>query len=229
MRQLSNNIFYDSILDNIEIPTEKFLGNQFRDYPFLLIENFISFKNADFIFKSVQDSYDFEFAKVKAIKNSVLDSKIDKSIRKTHIYDLNSDALKIYLNGFEMARREIESYFNIALLNSSGVQALGYPKGGYYIRHSDNCNDLVDKDGNLIGFKLVAPERKLTTVLFLNDNFTGGELVFNFLYENNRQFTLKPKKSLLIAFPSNPFFTHEVKEVKSGYRVSLAEWHNAIL
>ena len=33
----------------------------------------------------------------------------------------------------------------------------------------------------------------------------------------------------MIVFLSNPYFTHEVLEDKKGYRVSLVQWHDAII
>jgi SM-20-related protein len=90
----------------------------------------------------------------------------------------------------------------------------------------------------LIGFKLVAFERKITTVLFINSSkdireidrdFIGGELLFNFLFDDDgKVFSLKPKAGLLIAFPSCPHFSHEVLEVIDGYRITLVKWFNTI-
>jgi SM-20-related protein len=33
----------------------------------------------------------------------------------------------------------------------------------------------------------------------------------------------------LVVFASNPIYTHEVKEVKEGYRLTLVQWHDALL
>jgi SM-20-related protein len=59
--------------------------------------------------------------------------------------------------------------------------------------------------------------------------FNGGELVFNFLKDKKgNTITLKPKAGDMLVFASNPYFSHEVKEVKRGYRLTLVQWHNAI-
>jgi hypothetical protein len=49
-------------------------------------------------------------------------------------------------------------------------------------------------------------------VLFLNDNFVGGELVFD-------DITIKPKKNMLTYFSGD--LGHHVKPVKSGERYTL--------
>jgi len=33
----------------------------------------------------------------------------------------------------------------------------------------------------------------------------------------------------MLVFLSNPYFTHEVLEVKKGFRVSLVQWHDALI
>ena len=32
----------------------------------------------------------------------------------------------------------------------------------------------------------------------------------------------------MIVFPSNPYFSHEVLTIRSGYRLSLVQWHDTI-
>ena len=70
---------------------------------------------------------------------------------------------------------------------------------------------------NTVGFKCVAPERKLTTVLFGTshesnteggeEGFSGGELLFNYLFDKDENMvTLKPRAGDMIVFPSNPYF-----------------------
>jgi SM-20-related protein len=61
-------------------------------------------------------------------------------------------------------------------------------------------------------------------------SFSGGELEFNFLKNiDGTDVVLKPSAGDMVVFPSNPYFSHEVKKVKSGYRLTLVQWHNAIL
>jgi hypothetical protein len=63
------------------------------------------------------------------------------------------------------------------------------------------------------------PDRDYTAIAYLNDNFTGGELVFPHL-----DLAIAPKPGLLVAFPSNHRFVHVVPKVLSGKRYSLPIW-----
>ena len=103
--------------------------------------------------------------------------------------------------------------------------------------HSDDSSMLY-KDNELVGFLPVAKQRRVSTVLFTtsydeitSDNtFTGGELLFNFLYdENENEVKIKPKAGDMLVFLSNPYFTHEVLKVLEGRRITLVQWHNAII
>ena len=60
-------------------------------------------------------------------------------------------------------------------------------------------------------------------------SFTGGELMFNYLYGSEGEpVKIKPDAGDMIVFPSNPYFSHEVLPVHEGYRLTLVQWHDAI-
>jgi hypothetical protein len=63
------------------------------------------------------------------------------------------------------------------------------------------------------------PQRDYTGLVYLNDDFTGGELVFP-----GRDLVITPKPGLLVGFPSNHKFVHAVPKVLSGKRYSLPVW-----
>jgi hypothetical protein len=63
------------------------------------------------------------------------------------------------------------------------------------------------------------PQRDYTGLVYLNDTFTGGELVFP-----DRDVVIVPKPGLLVAFPSNHEFVHAVPKVLRGKRYSLLNW-----
>ena len=63
------------------------------------------------------------------------------------------------------------------------------------------------------------PQRDYTGLVYLNDNFTGGELVFP-----DRDVVIIPKPGLFVGFPSNHKFVHAVPNVLSGKRYSLPVW-----
>ncbi len=231
--QISNFVYCDSFLNDFEIET-KLLPNPYFDYPFLIIKNFFNKELCDEISNSIRKDDDFIDAKVK-IEN--YDNEVDRSLRKTKIYKLEKIHKKLYDKVFKLHQNQIEEYFNLALTISTKVQVLEYIKGSFYVAHSDDSS-MIYKDEELIGFKCVANNRKLTTVLFTTtcqdeeelNCFSGGELIFNYLYDQNGEnIKIKPQAGDMVVFLSNPYFTHEVLEVKSGYRLSLVQWHDAVI
>jgi predicted 2-oxoglutarate/Fe(II)-dependent dioxygenase YbiX len=59
-----------------------------------------------------------------------------------------------------------------------------------------------------------------SSILYLNDNYQGGELYFEEI-----DLLIKPKVNQLVFFPSGSEFRHEVKPVLSGDRYTLASFY----
>lgn len=239
MIQISEKIFCDDFLYTAVIDN-KILPNPYNDYPFLIIENFLSAKECHAIASSIQEQSDEEQAKVKTkILDSLVVPSVVEEIRKTSLHRLPDFFDTFYTARFLSHQQQIEDFFAMGLTQSTALQVLVYQKGDFYIKHADDSNELVDKQGQTVAFNCVAPERKLSTVLFgtshttqaSNDvySFEGGELVFNYLQDEYQQpVVIYPKAGDMVVFLSNPFFSHEVKPVKSGYRLTLVQWHNAL-
>ena len=83
-----------------------------------------------------------------------------------------------------------------------------YEKGGYMSLHCDNIHH---SHGQKYGYP------QATVLLFLNDDFKGGQFIVS-------ELQLNIKKGDAIIFPSNFMFPHEVKKVKSGTRWSIVSW-----
>ena len=158
--------------------------------------------------------------------------------RKTYALDISADDLAIYKATIENEKRAINEFFSLKLGGSDGgVQVLGYPPGARYGGHSDNCTPIFDENGKFSQFKCLLPQRVISTILFLSDSVdeihgpnqcVGGNVSFNHLeYKDGETLLVEPKKGRLVAFPSNPYFGHEVHEVYDGYRISIVEWFNA--
>ena len=92
------------------------------------------------------------------------------------------------------------------------AQFLGYPVGGHYIEHNDS-ETFHDGDWRKIA------ERDVSFLFYLNSEFGGGELEFPEL-----GLTIKPKKGMMIAFPSYKEFAHKVHPVTWGHRYTLVSW-----
>ena len=235
MTQISNHIYCADFLTTFDIET-KLLPNPYYDYPFLIIENFLDINECNEINKKVKEDDDFQKAQIKTLDFVVL-SETNEEIRKTNIYSLEEKYLELYTNRFLQYQAQIEDFFKIALTTSTSVQVLEYLKNSFYAMHSDDSSMLY-KDDNLVGFLPVARQRRISSVLFTTSNdelasentFIGGELLFNFLYdEKGNEIKIKPKAGSMLVFLSNPYFTHEVLKVIEGRRITLVQWHNAII
>ena len=94
------------------------------------------------------------------------------------------------------------------------VQFLGYPPGGHYKGHNDaETFNLETRQWHKI------MPRDVSFLFYLNDQYGGGELEFYDL-----GLTIKPKKGMMIAFPSYKDFAHKVHPVTWGHRYSLVSW-----
>ncbi len=238
MNRISNYIYADASLEDMEIPT-KFLPNPYYDYPYLVIENFLPENLCNEIADEIVAQNDAKKAKVKSsFVNGIIQPALIEEYRKTKIYHLKEELEKFYTQSFEKYQPQIEEFFHLSLTLSTQLQVLEYTKGSFYIKHSDDSNELIDKEGNTVGFVPTSPERKLTTVLFGTSHqdvvtnkysFSGGELLFNYLYDKDRNNpTFRPKAGTMVVFPSNPYFSHEVKPVLDGLRITLVQWHNCL-
>ena len=65
--------------------------------------------------------------------------------------------------------------------------------------------------------------RVLSTVGYLNDNYSGGEI--NFPYVG---VTIKPEAGSVIFFPSNFVYVHEVQPMISGRRYAVPQWYHSL-
>lgn len=238
LRQISNFIYCDDFIADLRYET-RLTPNPYYDYPFLLIERFLSEEACAEIAAYTYEKSEGERARVKKSLLGVVVPELEEDIRKTAIHQLPDILLEGYRLSFAHYRKQIEDYFSVPLTTATEVQALEYTEGGFYIKHADDSNELVNGEGGTVGFVQVAPERKITTVLFTtshvarNDDglrFDGGELVFNYLFDaQGVPVTIRPKAGDMLVFPSNPLYSHEVLPVTQGYRLTLVQWHDALI
>jgi hypothetical protein len=59
----------------------------------------------------------------------------------------------------------------------------------------------------------------LSSVIYLNDDYEGGELIFP-----DRDIEIKPKAGMFIGFPGNKHYMHGVKEVIGSDRYTFSLW-----
>jgi hypothetical protein len=114
-------------------------------------------------------------------------------------------------NYFDWLNNEIKSAIEQAfgrevVTNSTHAQL--WPTGSFARWHSDNS----DIDGNPSAWS----NNKFASILYLNDNYEGGELIFR-----DHDLTVKLPQGTLIVFPGGIENVHRVEEVKSGDRVTV--------
>jgi len=61
--------------------------------------------------------------------------------------------------------------------------------------------------------------RRVSTVYYLNENYTGGEINFP-----RFGITFKPKANQMIVFPSTYVYNHSVSPVIEGERYAVVSW-----
>lgn len=101
-----------------------------------------------------------------------------------------------------------------------GIEVPLYTFEGFFTVWDEGFGTNVHSD-NHIGAEKV----QLTTVIYLNDEYDGGEIYFPEIgFEN------KPKKGQAVIFPTftadNPY-RHGVKEISNAKRYTLALWHTS--
>ncbi len=104
--------------------------------------------------------------------------------------------------------------YNCEYKSYEPVQFLGYPVGGHYKGHNDGEQFNMETRQ----WERMMP-RDISFLFYLNDQYGGGELEFYDL-----GLTIKPKKGMMIAFPSYKDFAHKVHPVTWGHRYTLVSW-----
>lgn len=124
----------------------------------------------------------------------------DQTFISQQLHDSVDNGISKYYDVYPRAEKEINSKERFTRL-------LKYTGGGFMPTHSDHSTST----------------RTISTILYLNDDYNGGELYFPY-----PDILIKPSAGSLIIFPSNFIYAHEVKSIKSGIRYSFPNWfHNS--
>ena len=108
----------------------------------------------------------------------------------------------------KVIRKYSDKFERFSCQRHSGFRVNRYSVGGFMSEHTDNIHH---SHGQEYGFPQVS------ALLFLNDNYGGGELIV----AGNEYET---KMGSGIIFPSNFMFPHEVKKITDGERWSIVTW-----
>lgn len=134
-------------------------------------------------------------------------------LRKTRILELPSASKKEIIQRLEVLAPQFQDFFRVQIQRCEQPHFLKYSAGDYFAAHRDYHDAPIYR------------ERKISLLLFLNQEYTGGELLF--FLRHRTQTTqvglhVPTEPGLLLAF--NPRLLHEVKPVLSGERYSIVTW-----
>lgn len=182
----------------------------------------------DFMSPEVCDEYIEYISQSPEIDLSVFDPEatnqtgqvsweVDKKVRNTQTVDITpiKDAVLDLMK--HAVRDYLNPYYNVTIKDSEMPQILVYHPGGHYHPHIDAEALFDDGSGQLRWAKSV--DRDISLVIYLNDDYEGGEIVFP-----KQAVSVKPRKGMLIAFPSTHHFLHGVNPVVQGHRFAIVNW-----
>lgn len=186
----------------------------------LIQPNVLNPKAVDFLIEHANNSNQepmgvFDIEKTNNGKKQV--SKDDISVRNVKAADIVNIIPQIKELYDNIVHKIINPFYNFNIRDSELPQLLIYEPGGHYKPHYDAVAQWKNPDGTIIWKKSI--DRDISTVLFLNDDFEGGDFVFPEL-----RVRIRPEPGLLIAFPSNQHYLHMVEPVTSGNRYAMVNW-----
>lgn len=111
-------------------------------------------------------------------------------------------------------RDHVEPRYGVRIEWFEWPDVLFYRPGGHYDLHTDA--DLRDPE---TGCWRRVMDRDFSLLIYLNDDFTGGNLELP-----HRNETVRPETGMLVAFPSDHRFSHAATPVESGDRYVIVSW-----
>jgi SM-20-related protein len=136
---------------------------------------------------------------------------IHENIRKTTSLHPSDETISEMWNRVFQQKTLLEDHFGVSLTDCERPQFLRYKEGDFFVRHQDGNTKQLDFDHLRV--------RRISIVVFLNKNFSGGTLKFS---DSETSFDLPGETGLLVAFRADVF--HEVCPVISGERFTIITW-----
>jgi prolyl 4-hydroxylase len=187
----------------------------YNPYDLILIkENVIPHEHIDEIMLLTNNTKDISQA-TTINKDDKEKSDTNLEVRNTLWYHITEEMAKNLEQAVAACFRDyVAPKYNCEFKSYEPVQFLGYPVGGHYKGHNDGETfNIQTRQWEKI------MDRDVSFLFYLNDQYGGGELEFYDL-----GLTIKPKKGMMIAFPSYKDFAHKVHPVTWGHRYSLVSW-----
>jgi len=123
----------------------------------------------------------------------------------TSLLDAFQNSLSnIFLESFEPLENDYKNHYGIYTTWHDVYGILKYGVGQKFVNHIDDHPEY---------------HRRVSTLYYINDNYSGGELFFP-----RFNVTLKPKANQMVIFPSTYVYNHSVLPVQDGTRYSVVSW-----
>lgn len=145
------------------------------------------------------------------VYGSSVSGTINETVRRTFRVEPSDETVALVIQKLLALKESIEKHFDVVLNECEDPQFLRYREGDFFVAH---------QDGNTGLLRLETEKRLISTVIFLNRDYSGGSLVFSNLRE---RFEMPAGQGMLVAFRSET--THEVTPVTHGERYSIASWY----
>lgn len=120
----------------------------------------------------------------------------------------NPEIVQIIQNMVERLKPKIDDFFNVDASPTSPAMVRWLP-GNFQLPHADK--EL--HEGDNVGKPNDFPWYDIATIIYLNDDYEGGELYFPL---QNIQF--KPKRGAAYFFPGDRNYIHGITTIESGIR-----------
>lgn len=167
------------------------------------------------------------------VDDSICDAILDY-YNKNYTNDINDvkklpwfEGNTIYLN--QIRNTEIANHIDLCRKKITDVitKSYGekiYPHLSTLVMWKEGKSMAAHKDNGYENDKHILWMRKYSAILYINDDYDGGETFV--LKENSREPEIvnKPKKSSLLCFRSDDSCLHGVQKVTSGNRLTFAMW-----
>ena len=145
------------------------------------------------------------------VYGSSVSGTINETVRRTFRVEPSDETVALVIQKLLALKESIEKHFDVVLNECEDPQFLRYREGDFFVAH---------QDGNTGLLRLETEKRLISTVIFLNRDYSGGSLEFSNLRE---RFGMPAEPGMLVAFRSET--THEVTPVTYGERYSIASWY----
>jgi hypothetical protein len=149
--------------------------------------------------------------------------------RASRIHGVEDEEIKTFLHFIEKSKDlYLLKYFvlfplaykNVWWKVKGHIVSYSVEHGGTFLgQHSDTSADYTY--GMPEPSDQIATRNTISCIVYLNEDFSGGEHYFNYL-----DIEYKPKTGDIMMFPSNYIAAHEVKPVTSGNRYTYLGWYS---